>query len=180
MAIQFILNGKRQSVDVNPRMPLLWVLRDTLGMTGTKFGCGMSLCGACTVHVEGVAVRSCVTPVSSVSGKRITTIEGLSPDRSHPVQRAWMEIDVPQCGYCQSGQIMSAAALLAKNAKPSDADIDEAMKGNICRCGTYQRIRKAIHRAAELKRVGLVPAVDEAEQSAVEARAAEVVAGGAA
>jgi isoquinoline 1-oxidoreductase alpha subunit len=150
MAIQFILNGKRQSVDVNPRMPLLWVLRDTLGMTGTKFGCGMSLCGACTVHVEGVAVRSCVTPVSSVSGKRITTIEGLSPDRSHPVQRAWMEIDVPQCGYCQSGQIMSAVALLAKNPKPSDADIDEAMKGNICRCGTYQRIRKAIHRAAEV------------------------------
>ena len=180
MAIQFILNGKRQSVDVNPRMPLLWVLRDTLGMTGTKFGCGMSLCGACTVHVEGVAVRSCVTPVSSVSGKRITTIEGLSPDRSHPVQRAWMEIDVPQCGYCQSGQIMSAVALLAKNPKPSDADIDEAMKGNICRCGTYQRIRKAIHRAAELQRAGLVPAVDEAEQSAVEARAAEVVAGGAA
>jgi isoquinoline 1-oxidoreductase subunit alpha len=179
MAIQFILNGKRQSVDVNPRMPLLWVLRDTLGMTGTKFGCGVSLCGACTVHVEGVAVRSCVTPVSSVSGKRITTIEGLSPDRSHPVQRAWMEIDVPQCGYCQSGQIMSAVALLAKNPKPSDADIDEAMKGNICRCGTYQRIRKAIHRAAELKRAGLVPAVDEAEQSAVEARAAEVVAGGA-
>jgi isoquinoline 1-oxidoreductase alpha subunit len=180
MAIQFILNGKRQSVNVNPRMPLLWVLRDTLGMTGTKFGCGMSLCGACTVHVEGVAVRSCVTPVSSVSGKRITTIEGLSPDRSHPVQRAWMEIDVPQCGYCQSGQIMSAVALLAKNPKPSDADIDEAMKGNICRCGTYQRIRKAIHRAAELKRAGLVPTVDEAEQSAVEARAAEVVAGGAA
>jgi len=151
MAIQFLLNGKPQSVDVNPNMPLLWVLRDTLGMTGTKFGCGMALCGACTVHIDGAATRSCVTPVSSVAGKKIITIEGLSPDRSHPVQKAWIEIDVPQCGYCQSGQIMSAAALLATKAQPSDADIDEAMKGNICRCGTYQRIRQAVHRAAHMQ-----------------------------
>jgi isoquinoline 1-oxidoreductase alpha subunit len=150
MSIQFTLNGKPQTVDVNPNMPLLWVLRDTLGMTGTKFGCGMALCGACTVHIEGAATRSCVTPVSTVAGKKITTIEGLSPDRSHPVQKAWIEIDVPQCGYCQSGQIMSAAALLATKAQPSDADIDDAMKGNICRCGTYQRIRQAVHRAAQL------------------------------
>src|ERR1700675_431186 len=151
MSIQFTLNGKPQTVDVNPNMPLLWVLRDTLGMTGTKFGCGMALCGACTVHIEGTATRSCITPISSVGGKKITTIEGLSPDRSHPVQKAWIEIDVPQCGYCQSGQIMSAAALLATKAQPSDADIDDAMKGNICRCGTYQRIRQAVHRAAQLQ-----------------------------
>ena len=151
MAIQFILNGKAQTVDVNPNMPLLWVLRDTLGMTGTKFGCGMALCGACTVHIDGEATRSCITPISSVTGKKITTIEGLSPDRSHPVQKAWIEIDVPQCGYCQSGQIMSAAALLASNAQPSDAEIDGAMKGNICRCGTYQRIRQAVHLAAKLQ-----------------------------
>jgi isoquinoline 1-oxidoreductase subunit alpha len=151
MAIQFILNGKPQSVDVNPNMPLLWVLRDTLGMTGTKFGCGVSLCGACTVHLDGNATRSCVTPVSAVAGKKVTTIEGLSADRSHPVQRAWIEVDVPQCGYCQSGQIMTTAALLAKNAKPSDAEIDDALKGNICRCGTYQRIREAVHRAAALQ-----------------------------
>jgi len=151
MAIQFTLNGKPQAVDVNPNMPLLWVLRDTLGMTGTKFGCGMALCGACTVHIDGAATRSCVTPISSVAGKKVTTIEGLSPDRSHPVQKAWIEIDVPQCGYCQSGQIMSAAALLATKAQPSDADIDDAMKGNICRCGTYQRIRQAVHRAAQLQ-----------------------------
>src|SRR5579863_5763724 len=151
MAIQFIVNGKPQSVDVPANMPLLWVLRDTLGMTGTKFGCGMALCGACTVHIDGQATRSCITPVSSVAGKKITTIEGLSPDRSHPVQRAWIEVDVPQCGYCQSGQIMSATALLAQNPKPSDSEIDEAMRGNICRCGTYQRIRQAIHRAAEMQ-----------------------------
>jgi aerobic-type carbon monoxide dehydrogenase small subunit (CoxS/CutS family) len=151
MAIQFTLNGKAQTVDVNPNMPLLWVLRDTLGMTGTKFGCGMALCGACTVHIDGEATRSCITPISSVTGKKITTIEGLSPDRSHPVQKAWIEIDVPQCGYCQSGQIMSAAALLAAKAQPSDAEIDEAMKGNICRCGTYQRIRQAVHLAAKLQ-----------------------------
>lgn len=148
MATHFTLNGKPETVDVNPDMPLLWVLRDTLNMTGTKFGCGMALCGACTVHINGDPIRSCVTPISAIAGKRVTTIEGLSPDRSHPVQRAWMEIDVPQCGYCQSGQIMSAVALLAKKSSPTDADIDDAMSGNICRCGTYQRIRKAIHRAA--------------------------------
>ncbi len=151
MAISFTLNGKPQTVDVSPDMPLLWVLRDTLNMTGTKFGCGMALCGACTVHINGEATRSCITQVSSVAGKMVTTIEGLSADGSHPVQQAWMEEDVPQCGYCQSGQIMSAVALLSKKASPSDADIDDAMSGNICRCGTYQRIRKAIHRAAALQ-----------------------------
>ena len=150
MAISFILNGNPKSVDVSPDMPLLWVLRDTLNMTGTKFGCGMALCGACTVHINGEATRSCITPISSVAGKKVTTIEGLATNESHlhPVQQAWMEEDVPQCGYCQSGQIMSAVALLAKKPNPSDADIDDAMSGNICRCGTYQRIRKAIHRAA--------------------------------
>jgi aerobic-type carbon monoxide dehydrogenase small subunit (CoxS/CutS family) len=135
-------------------MPLLWVIRETLGLTGTKYGCGMSLCGACTVHVNGQAVRSCVTPVSSVVGKEIITIEGLSADGNHPVQRAWIAEDVPQCGFCHSGQIMSAAALLAENPKPSDADIDDAMSGNICRCGTYQRIRRAIHRAAKMMAEG--------------------------
>jgi isoquinoline 1-oxidoreductase alpha subunit len=148
MAINFTLNGKAQTVDVSPDMPLLWVLRDTLNMTGTKFGCGMALCGACTVHINGEATRSCITPVSSVSGKKVTTIEGISADGSHPVQQAWIAEDVPQCGYCQSGQIMSAVALLTKKSNPTDADIDDAMSGNICRCGTYQRIRKAIHRAA--------------------------------
>jgi isoquinoline 1-oxidoreductase subunit alpha len=148
MAINFTLNGKTQTVDVSPDMPLLWVLRDTLNMTGTKFGCGMALCGACTVHVNGEATRSCITPISSVSGKKVTTIEGISADGSHPVQQAWIAEDVPQCGYCQSGQIMSAVALLTKKSDPTDADIDDAMSGNICRCGTYQRIRKAIHRAA--------------------------------
>jgi len=145
------VNGKDTEIDVDPDMPLLWVLRDTLGLTGTKFGCGMALCGACTVHLDGQPIRSCVTPVSAIGSKAVTTIEGLSPDRSHPVQRAWIELDVPQCGYCQSGQIMSAAALLAHTAEPSDADIDTAMSGNLCRCGTYQRIRAAIHRAALLK-----------------------------
>jgi len=145
------LNGREIEVDVDADMPLLWLLRDTLGLTGTKFGCGMALCGACTVHLDGAAVRACVTPVSAVSGRKVTTIEGLSPDRSHPLQRAWIELDVPQCGYCQSGQIMSAAALLARAPQPSDADIDASMAGNICRCGTYQRIRAAIHRAAALK-----------------------------
>ena len=148
--ISITVNGKAQSVEVTPDTPLLWVLRDTLGLTGTKFGCGMALCGACTVHVDGAATRSCVLPLSAVAGKSITTIEGLAADRSHAVQKAWLEIDVPQCGYCQSGQIMSAAALLKTNPKPNDADIDAAMSGNICRCGTYPRIRKAIHRAAEL------------------------------
>ena len=149
--IKLSVNGKDTEVDVDPVMPLLWVLRDTLGLTGTKFGCGMALCGACTVHLDGQPIRSCVTPVSAIGTKAVTTIEGLSPDRSHPVQRAWIELDVPQCGYCQSGQIMSAAALLAHTAEPSDADIDTAMSGNLCRCGTYQRIRAAIHRAAQLK-----------------------------
>ena len=151
MGTTFTLNGKATTVDVDPQMPLLWVLRDTLNMTGTKFGCGMALCGACTVHVNGEVTRSCITPVSSVAGKKITTIEGLSADASHPVQKAWIEEDVPQCGYCQSGQIMSAVALLAKKPNPTDADIDDAMSGNICRCGTYQRIRKAIHHAASLQ-----------------------------
>ena len=148
------LNGRNTTLDVEGEMPLLWVLRDILGLTGTKYGCGMALCGACTVHLEGAPVRSCVTPVRAASGKRITTIEGLSPDNSHPVQRAWIELDVPQCGYCQSGQIMSAVALLTQTPQPSDADIDAAMAGNICRCGTYQRIRAAIHRAAALKAGG--------------------------
>src|SRR6202453_1300319 len=149
MAVNFTLNGKPQTVDVSPQMPLLWVLRDTLGMTGTKFGCGMALCGCCTVHINGQPIRSCVTPISSVAGKTVTTIEGLSSDNSHPVQRAWLEVDVPQCGYSQSGQIMTAAGLLKKTAHPTDADIDEAMHGNICRCGTYQAIRHAVHLAAQ-------------------------------
>jgi isoquinoline 1-oxidoreductase subunit alpha len=152
--IKLNVNGKDNEVDVDPDTPLLWVLRDTLGLTGTKYGCGMALCGACTVHLDGQPVRSCRTPVSAATAAKITTIEGLSPDRSHPVQKAWIELDVPQCGYCQSGQIMSAAALLARTPQPSDADIDAAMSGNICRCGTYQRIRAAIHRAAQLKAGG--------------------------
>jgi isoquinoline 1-oxidoreductase subunit alpha len=142
------VNGKAYKVDVAPDTPLLWVLRDTLELTGTKYGCGMALCGACTVHVNGAPVRSCITPISQAAGKRITTIEGMSHDNSHPLQKAWIAEQVPQCGYCQSGQLMSAAALLAKNKNPSDADIDRAMSGNICRCGTYNRIRKAIHAAA--------------------------------
>ena len=153
-AVKFTLNGKPQTVDMAPAMPLHWVLRDTLGMTGTKFGCGMALCGACTVHINGQPARSCVTSISSVAGKSVTTIEGLSADNSHPVQLAWIEADVPQCGYCQSGQIMTAAALLAKTSQPTDADIDEALRGNICRCGTYDGIRQAIHRAAALQRQG--------------------------
>ncbi|HEY2996837.1 MAG TPA: (2Fe-2S)-binding protein, partial [Methylomirabilota bacterium] len=144
-----VVNGRSRAVDVAPDTPLLWVLRDTLGYTGTKYGCGMSQCGACTVHVEGVATRSCVTPVGAVAGKKITTVEGLSPDRSHPLQQAWIAEQVPQCGYCQSGMLMSASALLAKKPKPTDADIDDALGGHICRCGTYQRIRRAVHRAAE-------------------------------
>jgi Aerobic-type carbon monoxide dehydrogenase, small subunit CoxS/CutS homologs len=148
------VNGKQLQADVDPNTPLLWVLRDSLGLTGTKFGCGMAQCGACTVHLDGEAIRSCVKKVSDAAGKNITTIEGLSTDLSHPLQRAWIEIDVPQCGYCQSGQIMSAAVLLAEKPKPTDTDIDEAMCGNICRCGTYSRIRQAIHRAAELKAAG--------------------------
>jgi isoquinoline 1-oxidoreductase alpha subunit len=148
------VNGKSYEVDVPPNIPLLWVIRENLGLTGTKFGCGMSICGACTVHVDGLPTRSCVTPVSSVSGKEITTIEGLSPDGSHPVQQAWIAENVPQCGYCQAGQIMAAAALLARNRRPNEADIDNAMSGNICRCGTYQRIRRAVHRAAQIMAKG--------------------------
>jgi isoquinoline 1-oxidoreductase alpha subunit len=143
-----IVNGTRRSVSADPEMPLLWVLRDVMNMTGTKFGCGIAQCGACTVHLEGKPIRSCSVPLSAAAGKRVTTIEGLAPDRMHALQRAWIELDVPQCGYCQSGQLMSAAALLARNPKPSDTDIDAAMDGNICRCGTYQRIRAAIHSAA--------------------------------
>ncbi|HZI81508.1 MAG TPA: (2Fe-2S)-binding protein [Vicinamibacterales bacterium] len=142
------VNGKRHNVDVSGDMPLLWVLRENLGLTGSKFGCGLGQCGACTVHVDGVAVRSCITTAQSAVGKKVTTIEGLSPDSSHALQKAWVAEQVPQCGYCQSGQIMAAAALLAKTPKPTDAQIDTAMTGNICRCGTYQRIHRAIQRAA--------------------------------
>jgi isoquinoline 1-oxidoreductase alpha subunit len=148
MAYEIQVNGVDRTADVDGDTPLLWVLRDVFGMTGTKFGCGMALCGACTVHVDGDATRSCVTPIADVAGKRVTTIEGLSLDGSHPVQQAWRAVDVPQCGYCQSGQIMSAAALLTAKPHPTDADVDDAMAGNICRCGTYQRIREAIHQAA--------------------------------
>lgn len=150
--VTITVNGTTQNIDADSETPLLWVLRDHLSLTGTKYGCGMALCGACTVHVDAVAVRSCVLPLKAVEGKSITTIEGLSQDRSHAVQRAWIEADVPQCGYCQSGQIMSAVALLKGNSSPSDTDIDAALSGNICRCGTYVRIRKAVHRAAELLR----------------------------
>jgi aerobic-type carbon monoxide dehydrogenase small subunit (CoxS/CutS family) len=143
------VNGSTHTIDVAPDTPLLWAIRDNIGLTGTKFGCGMALCGACTVHLDGQPTRSCVTPISAVGTKKVTTIEGLSPEGNHPVQQAWIAEDVPQCGYCQSGQIMSAAALLARTPHPTDADIDAAMSGNICRCGTYQRIRAAIHRAAE-------------------------------
>jgi len=149
MPVTFKVNGKSATVDVAPEMPLLWVLRDVLDLKGTKYGCGVAQCGACTVHVKGVATKSCVLPVSAVRGAEITTIEGLSPDGMHPLQRAWEELDVPQCGYCQAGQLMSAAALLAKTPKPTDADIDAAMNGNLCRCATYLRIRRAIHRAAQ-------------------------------
>jgi isoquinoline 1-oxidoreductase subunit alpha len=152
MAIRLNVNGKQVSVDVPANMPLLWVLRDELEQCGTKFGCGAGVCGACTVHQDGVPVRACVTPVSAVAGKKITTIEGLSADGTHPLQLAWQEFDVPQCGYCQAGQIMTAASLLAKNTNPSDADIDNAMDANLCRCGTYLRIRKAVRRAAEMMR----------------------------
>ena len=146
--ISLTVNGQRHDVDVSPDMPLLWVIRDVIGLTGTKFGCGLSQCGACTVHLNGEPIRSCATAVSRASGKQITTIEGLSPTSSHALQIAWIAEQVPQCGYCQSGQLMTAAALLTKNPNQTDAEIDVAMSGNICRCGTYQRIRRAIHRAA--------------------------------
>ena len=152
--IKLRVNRKDYQIRVDPDMPLLWVIRENLGLTGTKYGCGISLCGACTVLVDGEAVRSCVTPVGSVAGKVITTIEGLSPDGSHPLQKAWIEYDVPQCGYCHSGQILSAAALLAKNPTPNEVDIAKAMSGNICRCGTYQRIRYAIRRASQVMAKG--------------------------
>jgi isoquinoline 1-oxidoreductase subunit alpha len=152
--ITLTVNGKRSQVDAPADMPLLWVIREKLSLTGTKFGCGAALCGACTVHVDGQPVRSCSTPLSAVAGKKITTIEGLSDKSDHPVQKAWIELDVPQCGFCQSGQIMAAVALLAKTPNPSDDDIDNAMAGNICRCGTYQRIRAGIHRAAQIKKGG--------------------------
>jgi len=142
------VNGQSHSIDVQPEMPLLWALRDTLGLTGTRYGCGIAQCGACTVHLDGQPIRSCVTPAVAVAGREITTIEGLSSGGSHPVQRAWIAEEVPQCGYCQSGQVMSAAALLTKFPRPSDEQIDAAMAGNLCRCGTYDRIRRAIHRAA--------------------------------
>ncbi len=154
MSIRVRINGVEKELDVDPEMPLLWVLRDLIGLTGTKYGCGEALCGACTVHLDGKPVRACVTPVASVGARKVTTIEGISADGSHPVQRAWAEADVVQCGYCQSGQIMTAVALLDKNAQPSDTDIDAAMAGNICRCGTYQRVREAIHLASRLKRGG--------------------------
>lgn len=150
--IELTINGSQHQLDVSPEMPLLWALRDIIKLTGSKYGCGKGLCGACTVHIDGEATRSCVLPVSAAVGKKVTTIEGLSKNADHPLQQAWMELNVPQCGYCQTGQIMSAASLLDKNPKPSDDDIDQAMAGNICRCGTYPRIRSAIHQAAKLAR----------------------------
>ena len=158
MKVTLKVNGKPATVDAPSDMPLLWVLRDVLDLKGTKFGCGVAQCGACTVHLRGAPIRSCVTPVAAVRGAEVTTIEGLSPDGSHPLQRAWQELDVPQCGYCQAGQLMSAAALLAKTPKPSDAQIDAAMNGNLCRCATYLRIRQAIHQAADSTATQLTPA----------------------
>jgi isoquinoline 1-oxidoreductase alpha subunit len=150
--IELTLNGEPRSLDVEPEMPLLWAIREELGLTGTKFGCGIGQCGACTIHLDGQAVRSCLTPVSAAAGRAVTTIEGLDPDGRHALQQAWVALSVPQCGYCQSGQIMSAAALLERSADPSDEEIDAAMRGNLCRCGTYGRIRAAIHRAASIAR----------------------------
>ena len=152
--IALVVNGSLHTLDVAPDMPLLWAIRDVVGLTGTKYACGIAQCGACTVHLDGQPVRACITPVSAAAGRRVTTIEGLAPSAGHPLQRAWIELQVPQCGYCQSGQLMSAAALLARTPTPTDADIDAAMAGNICRCGTYQRIRAAIHRAATLAKGG--------------------------
>jgi len=158
-ALSLTVNGKNYPVDVDPATPLLWVLRDTIGLTGTKYGCGIAECGACTVHVNGVATRSCVTNVGDVTGKKITTIEGLSSDNTHPLQQAWIAEQVPQCGYCQSGFIMTAAEMLAKKPKPTDADIDDALGTHICRCGTYQRLRAAVHRAANQ------PAINRASET---------------
>ena len=152
--VSLTVNGKPEQLDVEPDMPLLWAIREKLALTGTKYACGIAQCGACTVHLDGQIVRSCVTPVSAAAGRRLTTIEGLSASGDHPVQKAWMEVDVPQCGFCQSGQIMAAVALLAAKPLPTDADIDAGMAANICRCGTYQRIRAAIHRAAALAKGG--------------------------
>jgi isoquinoline 1-oxidoreductase alpha subunit len=166
MSVTFTLNGASATVDVPDDMPLLWVLRDVLDLKGTKFGCGIAQCGACTVHLNGAPTRACVTPISTVRGAAVTTIEGLSPDGSHPLQRAWAELDVPQCGYCQAGQLMSAAALLAATPRPTDADIDTAMNGNICRCATYLRIRQAIHRAAGNAATDRAPAGRGAEEAA--------------
>jgi len=149
--VTFSLNGQSTTVEADADKPLLWVLREDLGLIGTKYGCGMAICGCCTVHLDGDAIRSCVTPISRVQGRKVTTIEGLANDLSHPVQRAWMQVQVPQCGYCQPGQMMSAACLLAQKPKPNDADIAEAMSGNLCRCGTYERVRKAIHLAGSLR-----------------------------
>jgi aerobic-type carbon monoxide dehydrogenase small subunit (CoxS/CutS family) len=160
MSIQFTVNGRAATADVSADTPLLWVIRDVLNLHGTKYGCGIGQCGACTVHLNGQAVRACMTPAASAAGARVTTIEGLSPDGRHPLQIAWREVDVPQCGYCQAGQIMSAAALLAKHPKPSDDDIDIAMNGNLCRCGTYPRIRQAIHKAALMQAKAPAAAVD--------------------
>ena len=151
MSVRLRVNGKEHTLDVDPEMPILWAVRDLLGLSGTKYGCGQAHCGACTVHLDGEAVRSCVTPIRRAEGRSITTIEGLSPDGKHPLQTAWVELCVPQCGYCQSGQIMSAAALLAKRPKPSDEEIDVSLSGNLCRCGTYTRIRAAVKRAAGMK-----------------------------
>jgi isoquinoline 1-oxidoreductase subunit alpha len=163
--IRFQVNGQPVELQIDASTPLLWAIREHLGLTGTKFGCGMALCGACTVHVDGNAVRSCVMPVRAAQGKAVTTIEGLSSDLSHPVQRAWLQVQVPQCGYCQCGQMMSAAALLVANPNPSDSEIDNAMAGNLCRCGTYARIRKAIHVAAELAKRDLHASTSKIRES---------------
>lgn len=148
LTIKLEINGRAEELDVDPEMPLLWVLRDVVGLTGTKFGCGQALCGACVVHIDGDAVRACVTPIKRAEGKKVTSIEGLSPDGSHPLQKAWVDLGVPQCGFCQAGQIMTAAALLAKKPKPTDVEIDQSLSGNLCRCGTYLRIRSAVKKAA--------------------------------